>query len=332
MKGVLRNLLIILCMLPSLLVLQTHGQVIQEDLPDWIIRGHVKMPQVSKSVIDEMTALWPIIKPTNDEFNELPRPGELEGDKRVIELGNQAALAMVWLYVMDSPPTMILPTDSPETIQSKKQQRVDADGRNKEAILEGLLYDPVTIPWLLPILRARVVVFEDAVKSHQIENVFTHRELDLVNYYLDTHGTDQDATRADALNEKIREYYCSTNRPNARPPLAQRREEIDYNRQHAKKMASLTFVEGYAGKIRSFAEVNKLIVEEQEQNNELAHPARTAILAPVSVSSPNIAASAPMQTKATTQLQPVSLTKLVLIFIVIVTTAGASWLFLRRSK
>lgn len=290
------------------------------------------MPPVSKAVIDEMATLWPIIKPTDSDLIKPPKPGELDGDRRVVELGDQAALAMVWLYVKDASPPAVLPTDAPEIAQFKKQQAIWADGRNKEAILMELIYDPATIPWLLPILQARMGVFEDAVKSRQIEDVFSFPELDWVSTYLDMHGTDHDVERGDALNQKIREYYNSTNRPNARPPLAQRREEIDYNRQHARQMASLTFVEGYAGRIRSFAEVSKLMAEQQAKNKKTEHPDQTAIVAPASVPSPSTKASAPMSTKATTQSQPESPSWLVWLLVVIMATVAAVWVFLRKSK
>lgn len=286
------------------------------------------MPTVSKVIVDEMLAIWPAIHDTRNDLIHPPRPGEYEGARRVVELGNQAALAMIWVYVQDPPLVAPSPGEDAKTVASKREKAVQMDSRNRADMLDELGDDETLVPWLLPIFRARIGVFEEAARAGHPFEVFFMPELDWIGYYLDTHGTDQDLLRTDALYKDLSaiDGVPNAHSPFGRPPMSERRDRLEYQRMRGRANGKDTFASGYEGKVRGFDQLRKVTAENEAKNKKAEQTRLRSNVLP-----PSLQPYAVTPAKSTTMSQSESTSWGVWLPLVIA-AAGTAWVFLRKSK
>jgi hypothetical protein len=158
------------------------------ETPAWLADAKELLPAVSDATIEEMRSL-------HAEIREVPEMGPIpesyyKAALRVVELRDQASLAMIHLYVEEVP--RLRWNDPPAT-------------RRPAEILRGVfLTDTVATQWVLPLLRHRLGWIESSLRSGRLdESGLFPEEMGAIEGYMNIRGTSEDLMRVHDLMREI---------------------------------------------------------------------------------------------------------------------------------
>ncbi|MBX7212233.1 MAG: hypothetical protein K1X78_28255 [Verrucomicrobiaceae bacterium] len=161
-------------------------------LPGWVEGRRDLFPPVSSEAINTMREAFPhswgedTILPDSDEI-----PLEnARACKAIADLGDDAAVALIWVYAEDPPLDKIL---------------LPATHKAKAKILGHLYYDRQAGTRLAPLLRARLAWAKKQIIAGTLGKTwFSATELNRIAMTLNLHGTDEDFKNAMSLEEELK--------------------------------------------------------------------------------------------------------------------------------
>lgn len=172
------------CWLSMLLL----GAVRAAEVPVWLADAKELLPVVPDALIEEVRSLREGLQ-TMTEMGPIPE-SYYKAALRIVELRDQASLAMIHLYAEEVP--RLRWNDPPAT-------------RRPAEILRGVfLHDTVSTRWVLPLLRNRLGWIESSLRSGRLDEsgVFTD-ELGAIEGFMNIRGTPEDLMRVHDLMREI---------------------------------------------------------------------------------------------------------------------------------
>jgi hypothetical protein len=161
-------------------------------VPSWMSEhNHSLLPPVDAKVLTRMQEAWPKLRATTDVLVRTPDPLSYRDAARTVgELGEQAGLALIWMYVADIP------------IERELWKEA---GREKQSILSALSRDPIAGKWMIPILRERMGFISSFIEQDPLDAIpVTIDEFMGIEGYLIAQGTPDDLRRYQTLYEEVR--------------------------------------------------------------------------------------------------------------------------------
>ena len=159
--------------------------------PSWLGDKRNLLPQVPADAVATMKEAWPMLALEITEDRTPPPEPFWQAARRVLELGEQAGLALVWMYAEDVP-------------LNKSDWQTAA--RQRARLLSALDRDVVASKWLLPILRAKIDWVRENMAAGQLNKTpFTLDDLDSIKGYLIVQGSPSDLENVDRLTEELRQ-------------------------------------------------------------------------------------------------------------------------------
>ncbi len=135
-------------------------------LPLWLGDRRDLLPPLTTNEVSKMEQAWPRLQVSDVPGNEPPE--YWEALQTVVELGENASLALVWLYAKDS-------------------SRLNPMAAHRRLLLRVLSNDTISSRWLLPLLRHRLEWMEGLVNQGQFAQVEAMAdELSAIQGYMNT--------------------------------------------------------------------------------------------------------------------------------------------------
>ncbi len=155
----------------------TNSPAVPVPLPDWVRPIESSLTKVTPEVVSEVDDIYLSIL-RNTEYCELPdRTAKIRSNvTRLVELREQADLAMIWQYLKF---TM-------------------GEGPKRPWVLDRLKKDRDLAAWILPILRFRMELFEQAIGEQRLKEFFLSQkgdvrdELGQIHRYMINQGEQSD--------------------------------------------------------------------------------------------------------------------------------------------
>ena len=277
-------------------------------LPVWLGDNRRLLPPVPATAITTMKDALPLLR-SEHVMGEARSDQYWKAARNVLELGEQAGLALVWVYAEDGSPS--------------SEIELHEFGRTRERILGALDRDPVVTKWMLPLFRARIDWVRDNLKNGRINDIpFTYDDLNGMEGYLIVHGTAADLDNIHRLTEEIRHSKAEWAR-NMWPleGTSEERAARDAERRTLGRSVPIPFYQEYKwcenhlGPVKIVANPTDDLPTQNGRQNRTANEQERN-----------------QGTHATSTIAEPRRSWLVWLLVVIAGTVGVMWLVLRKSK
>ena len=177
------------CLWLGLLLAPAHSAE-SFQMPAWLAGQKDLLPPVPMETVQEMRSIReglnspPELGPTPESY--------YKAVQRIVELGDQASLGMIYLYV----------EDVPRQLWNKNAAR----RRPANIIRNVFLDDTVTTKWVLPLLRYRLSWIESSLRSGKLDQSGAFpEEIEAIEGFMDIRGDPADLKQVHDLRLEISE-------------------------------------------------------------------------------------------------------------------------------
>lgn len=272
-------------------------------VPSWMANRGDLLPKVSPQVMTTFKSILPHLM-LSDDARDIPE-SFWSAARQVLELGENASLPFVWMYV-------------DESVQASDVERF---GKEKERILHIVSMDPIAGNWLVPIIRFRMDWVRMNLKAGTLDRIpFTADELSGMEALIIVQGTRADLENIRNLREELRASGATVAKyvwPIEGTP--EERDAADHARRAERRALLHPFYQEYKWCEKHLGPVKSAALPNSKQADTSGPPETSTTVAP-SRSVGTMAAPGQRQPRGW----------LLWLLVIVGASGGAVWLFTRK--